>query len=104
MRVTRLILRDLRTYPSVQLDVGEGLTVIAGRNGAGKTNLLEGLYIGCTGRSFRTASDREAVPSARRWLAWSCTGGPRTGPTRPLWPWLRGSPATCESTAARCSG
>ena len=80
MRVTRLILRDLRTYPSAQLDVGEGLTVIAGRNGAGKTNLLEGLYIGCTGRSFRTASDREAVafgaPLARVELHWRAEDGP----------------------------
>ena len=39
-----------------------------GGNGAGKTNLLEALYVGCTGRSFRTASDREAV-GLRRALA-----------------------------------
>ena len=80
MRVTRLILRDLRTYPTAQLDLGEGLTVIAGRNGAGKTNLLEGLYIGCTGRSFRTTIDREAVafgaPLARVELHWRGEDGP----------------------------
>jgi DNA replication and repair protein RecF len=37
------------------------LTVITGRNGAGKTNLLEALYFACTGRSCRTANEREAV-------------------------------------------
>jgi DNA replication and repair protein RecF len=37
------------------------MTVIQGRNGAGKTNLLEALYVACTGRSFRTAAEREAI-------------------------------------------
>jgi DNA replication and repair protein RecF len=41
--------------------LGEGLTVISGPNGAGKTNLLEALYFGCTGRSCRTANEREVV-------------------------------------------
>jgi DNA replication and repair protein RecF len=80
VRVTRLVLRDLRTYASAQLDLGAGLTVIAGRNGAGKTNLLEGLYVGCTGRSFRTTSDREAVAFgaalARVELHWQGEDGP----------------------------
>ena len=35
--------------------------MITGRNGAGKTNLLEALYFACTGRSCRTANEREAV-------------------------------------------
>jgi DNA replication and repair protein RecF len=35
--------------------------VLHGRNGAGKTNLLEALYFGCTGRSCRTSNEREVV-------------------------------------------
>ena len=38
-----------------------GLTVVHGRNGAGKTNLLEALYFGCTGRSCRTRDERQVV-------------------------------------------
>jgi DNA replication and repair protein RecF len=45
------------------------LTVIAGSNGAGKTNLLEAIYFGCLGRSCRTTNERELVrfgaPSTR---------------------------------------
>jgi DNA replication and repair protein RecF len=37
------------------------LTVVHGRNGAGKTNLLEALYFGCTGRSCRTNDERQIV-------------------------------------------
>ena len=61
MVVTRLRLRDFRTYASAQVDLGERLTVVHGPNGAGKTNLLEGLYFGCTGRSCRTSNEREVV-------------------------------------------
>jgi len=61
MRVTRLTLRDFRSYEAAELRPGASLTVIAGRNGAGKTNLLEALYFACTGRSCRTANEREVV-------------------------------------------
>jgi DNA replication and repair protein RecF len=61
VRVTRLILRDFRGYARADVAVGGGLTVVTGRNGAGKTNLLEALYFGCTGRSCRTSNEREIV-------------------------------------------
>src|SRR3954447_16375251 len=61
MRVTRLRLRDFRCYATADLGLGPGLTVIHGRNGAGKTNLLEGLYFGLTARSCRTNNEREVT-------------------------------------------
>jgi DNA replication and repair protein RecF len=61
MRVVRLSVRDFRSYESAELRPGPSLTVVAGRNGAGKTNLLEALYFACTGRSCRTGNEREVV-------------------------------------------
>ena len=61
MIATRLTLRDFRTYASAEVELGPGLTVVTGRNGAGKTNLLEAVYFACTGRSCRTANERECV-------------------------------------------
>jgi DNA replication and repair protein RecF len=61
VRVVRLSLRDFRSYESAELRPGPSLTVIAGPNGAGKTNLLEALYFASTGRSCRTANEREVV-------------------------------------------
>ncbi|MHB8241126.1 MAG: DNA replication/repair protein RecF [Solirubrobacteraceae bacterium] len=61
MRVVSVEMRDFRTYARAEARIGEGLTVVHGANGAGKSNLLEGLYFGCTGRSPRTRNDRELI-------------------------------------------
>jgi len=58
---TRLTLRDFRSYEAADVRLAPRLTVVSGRNGAGKTNLLEALYFACTGRSCRTANEREVV-------------------------------------------
>ena len=76
MRVIGLSLRDFRCYDDAHVELGGGLTVVTGANGAGKTNLLEGLYFACTGRSCRTSNEREVVrfgaPAARTVL--TCEG------------------------------
>ena len=61
MRVVSVSVRNFRTYEAAAAPLGGGLSVVWGPNGAGKTNLLEAVYFGCTGRSCRTANDRELV-------------------------------------------
>jgi DNA replication and repair protein RecF len=61
VKVLTVRLRDFRGYADAQAGLGDGLTVVSGPNGAGKTNLLEAIYFGCTGRSCRTANEREIV-------------------------------------------
>ncbi|HEX4837191.1 MAG TPA: DNA replication and repair protein RecF [Solirubrobacteraceae bacterium] len=61
MLVISVQLRDFRTYARAEAYLGEGLTVVHGANGAGKSNLLEALYFGCTGHSQRTHAERELV-------------------------------------------
>src|SRR5437763_6947059 len=61
MRIVSLRLRDFRSYGAADVRLGSGVTVVHGRNGAGKTNLLEAIYVGCTGTSWRAAADRDLV-------------------------------------------
>lgn len=67
--LTGIELRDFRSYERAQVSLGPGLTVVHGPNGVGKSNLLEAVYFGCTGRSCRTRNERELVrfgaPAAR---------------------------------------
>ena len=56
MRLARLWLSDFRSYSSAELEPApDGLTVIVGSNGQGKTNLLEGIAYLATLASFRGA-------------------------------------------------
>jgi DNA replication and repair protein RecF len=50
-----LTLSDYRNLAGAELSLGPGFTVLHGHNGAGKTNLLEALYLVSTLRSFRTS-------------------------------------------------
>jgi len=50
-----LVLRDFRNYRSLSYRPSARLNVLSGRNAQGKTNLLEGLGVLLTGRSFRTS-------------------------------------------------
>src|SRR4051812_38841441 len=61
MRVIRTELRDFRNYDRAEIALAPSLTVVTGANGAGKTNLLEAVYFGCTARSPRTSNERELV-------------------------------------------
>ncbi|MGK2879021.1 MAG: DNA replication/repair protein RecF [Solirubrobacterales bacterium] len=61
MIVQSLNARNFRSYERAQVTLGERVTVVTGDNGAGKTNLLEALFVGCVGRSCRTRIDAQAV-------------------------------------------
>jgi DNA replication and repair protein RecF len=61
VQVLSVQMRDFRTYARAEARLGQGLTVVHGPNGVGKSNLLEALYYGCTGRSPRTRNERELV-------------------------------------------
>ena len=61
MRVTDLALEDFRSYAEVTLALGRGITAFVGRNGAGKTNLLEAIHLAARGDSPRAHDDTELV-------------------------------------------
>ena len=61
MLLKRLRLRHFRTYQSLDLRLAPGVTLLHGPNAAGKTNLLEALFVLGTTKSFRTRTDRELI-------------------------------------------
>src|SRR3954465_15742077 len=61
MRLRRLWLTDFRSYEAAELAPADGLTVIVGANGEGKTNLLEAVGYLATLASFRGAPGEALV-------------------------------------------
>jgi DNA replication and repair protein RecF len=61
MDVTRLELRSFRNHDQLTVDLVPGLNFLVGPIGSGKTSVIEALHVGCTGRSFRTSTERELV-------------------------------------------
>ncbi len=61
MHIRHLSLVDFRSWPSVDLPLAAGPTVLVGRNGAGKTNLLEAIGYLATLGSHRVATDAALI-------------------------------------------
>jgi DNA replication and repair protein RecF len=53
--------RGFRNLTDDRTEIADGVVVVHGSNGAGKTNLLEAVYFGLTGRSFRAGNDRDMI-------------------------------------------
>ena len=60
-RVESLAVRGFRNLAAAQIPLGDGVNLVWGPNGTGKTNLLEAIYTALAGRSCRTRNDREAI-------------------------------------------
>lgn len=76
LRLTRLMLRDFRSWPALTVPFHGRIVVIAGENGAGKTNLLEAISLLGPGRGLRGARASELArrgPEGRP-LPWAAAG------------------------------
>ena len=61
MRIEELKLKNFRNYADLALRPGPGVNLFFGRNGSGKTNLLEAVHYCSLGRSHRISNDVNAV-------------------------------------------
>jgi len=82
MRVTGLRLVNFRNYPSLSLRPDAGLCVLTGENAAGKTNVLESLFLCALGRSHRTVRDGEMVRAGEGYASVAVDVDTRGGPRR----------------------
>ena len=61
MKLTRLALENWRNIPHALIEPEDGLNVLCGENGQGKTNLLEAIWMLTGAKSFRAAKDAELI-------------------------------------------
>ena len=63
MQIRNLKLLNFRNYESLNLDFYHGKNIIYGKNGMGKTNLVEAIYVLSLTKSFRGSSDKVLIKS-----------------------------------------
>lgn len=61
MHLRHLRLLDFRSWPLLELDLEPGVTTLIGRNGHGKTNVLEAIGVLASLRSHRVAGDSPMI-------------------------------------------
>ncbi len=61
MQINSLSTVGFRNLRSVRLKFSEGVNILSGKNGSGKTNILEAIHTLCLGRSQRGAGDQVMV-------------------------------------------
>lgn len=61
MIVNSIRLENFRNHEETEVQFAPGINLITGRNGMGKTNLIDAIHYLCMSRSFATASDMYVV-------------------------------------------
>lgn len=59
--LAQIRLVNFRNYDRLELEWGSHVNMIVGRNGSGKTNLLEAVFLVASGQVLRAARDAEAI-------------------------------------------
>jgi DNA replication and repair protein RecF len=99
MSLAQLTVANVRCIERAELNIPSGLTLIYGDNGAGKTSLLEAIFLLGRGRSFRTRNNERLIRRGQDQLG--VIGYLDSGalPRRPI-----GVQVTRDGTSARIAG
>ena len=66
MYITNLNIKNLRNHSDTDIEFCNGVNIITGQNGVGKTTILEALYICCFSKSFQPTPEKELIKKKRR--------------------------------------
>lgn len=68
MLVKKLQLNDYRNYSQYSVEFDPKLNIIIGKNGVGKTNILESIIVVSNIKSFRTLDDKDLIKKEKEYL------------------------------------
>ena len=73
MRIEELKLKNFRNYRELAFTPDPGVNLFFGRNGSGKTNLLEAIHYCALGRSHRISNDMNAIRNGEHFASSAVT-------------------------------
>lgn len=65
MKINKIELINFRSHSKTLIKPKEGINLIVGPNGSGKTNLIEAIYYCCFARSFKNADDKDLLTEGK---------------------------------------
>ena len=65
--VKSLKMKNVRCFDHFEIDFDNKLTYIYGKNGSGKTTILEAIYLISTGKSFRSQDDSTMIENDKNY-------------------------------------
>ena len=63
MIIRSLELQNFRNYENAHIEFSEGVNIFYGDNAQGKTNILEGIWLFSSFKSFRGSEDKDFIKS-----------------------------------------
>ena len=61
MWINKIKLNNFRNYDYQEIKLHKNIIVLYGENAQGKTNIIESIFIGSIGKSFRTNKEKELI-------------------------------------------
>lgn len=61
MWIKKLIIKNFRNYDEQEIEFFPNINIFFGENAQGKTNIIESIFLGSMGRSFRAKKDNEMI-------------------------------------------
>ncbi len=61
MVIRKIYLENFLSYPTLFLELNEGINILTGANAAGKTNLIESIFFAALGKSAKGLKDKELI-------------------------------------------
>ena len=77
MPISRVYLENFRLFKKKDLNLSENKVFIQGKNGSGKTSILESIELLMNGRSFRTSKSKDCINHESNYFQVSLKGSYR---------------------------
>ena len=61
MWIKKIKISNFRNYKNAEINLNDKINIFYGENAQGKTNIIEAVYLGSIGKSFRTNKEKEMI-------------------------------------------
>lgn len=72
--ISNIEIKNFRIHKNINIELNQNLTIITGKNGSGKTSILEAIYISLRGKSFKGSLRNIINSNSKGWFVKTIIG------------------------------